>query len=163
MVTNVQSSLSAPSCPWERFQRLRMLIFVFSLLVLQSPTTVCQAVFAYEAIYEDARTINDYKSDTVDRQQTFVGTTVIENDPATVGRMSIANMTCDTFLQPLDHFVPRGRSPAYEERYCTYYGYADQAATTSPIFFYTGNESPLEQYINQVGFAVPRGFFHCIS
>jgi hypothetical protein len=84
--------------------------------------------------------------------------------------MYIANMTCGVFKQPLNHFVPRGRSPAYEERYCTYYGYANNKGdedqpnkkntTTakdnngndkSPIFFYTGNESPLEQYINQVG------------
>ena len=78
------------------------------------------------------------------------------------GRMSILNMTCDFFTQPLNHFVPRGRSPTYEERYCTYDGfvlknnheddnpeYAD-TTMTAPIFFYTGNESPLEQYINQV-------------
>lgn len=66
-------------------------------------------------------------------------------------RMSIANMTCGTFPQPLNHFVPRGRSPTYEERYCVYYDYASAPIEKSPIFFYTGNESPLEQYINQVG------------
>ena len=66
--------------------------------------------------------------------------------------MSIANMTCKVFEQPLNHFVPRGRSPMYEERYCTYDGFATSSGVDkSPIFFYTGNESPLEQYINQVG------------
>ena len=82
-------------------------------------------------------------------------------------RMSISDMTCDYFQQPLNHFVPRGKSPTYMERYCTYDGYTVTAnknknittATTTdaynndtitPIFFYTGNESPLEQYINQV-------------
>lgn len=73
------------------------------------------------------------------------------------GHMSIANMTCKVFQQPLNHFVPRGRSPVYEERYCTYDGFAisrfekNNGVDKSPIFFYTGNESPLEQYINQVG------------
>ena len=69
-------------------------------------------------------------------------------------RMSIANMTCHFFEQPLNHFVPRGRSPAYLERYCTYDEFADRHDNKSPIFFYTGNESPLEQYINQVGYSV---------
>ena len=74
------------------------------------------------------------------------------------GRMSIANMTCNTFEQPLNHFVPRGRSPAYQERYCTYDGFvvtdkeeSNGGENRPPIFFYTGNESPLEQYINQTG------------
>ena len=72
------------------------------------------------------------------------------------GRMSIMNMTCKFFKQPLNHFVPRGKSPYYQQRYCYYDEYAkikvddDVPAINSPIFFYTGNESPLEQYINQV-------------
>lgn len=86
------------------------------------------------------------------------------------GRMSIANMTCKFFSQPLNHFVPRGKSPHYQQRYCYYNGYAEidkgngeskkghssnesngtVLPAASPIFFYTGNESPLEQYINQV-------------
>ncbi len=67
--------------------------------------------------------------------------------------MTIDDMTCDFFTQPLNHFVPRGQSPTYQERYCTYDGYASTTTTIepSPIFFYTGNESPLEQYINQTG------------
>ena len=69
--------------------------------------------------------------------------------PVQEGRMSIANMTCDFFEQPLNHFVPRGKSPTYRQRYCIYADYAIDA--NSPIFFYTGNESPLEQYINHTG------------
>jgi pimeloyl-ACP methyl ester carboxylesterase len=65
-------------------------------------------------------------------------------------RMSIANMTCDFFTQPLNHFVPRGRSPTYRQRYCKYSGFVDDN-NAAPIFFYTGNESPLEQYINNTG------------
>lgn len=76
--------------------------------------------------------------------------------------MSIMNMTCEFFEQPLNHFVPRGKSPYYQQRYCYYNEYAkimttmedddddEQPPMDSPIFFYTGNESPLEQYINQV-------------
>eukprot|EP00536_Pseudo-nitzschia_multiseries_P017290 jgi/Psemu1/166269/gw1.1472.23.1 len=75
-------------------------------------------------------------------------------------------MTCGVFQQPLNHFLPRGRSPTYAERYCVYDGYAWKSGgdhqqrnedytrshiNDSPIFFYTGNESPLEQYINQTG------------
>lgn len=79
---------------------------------------------------------------------------IITESATPLNRMSIANMTCKVFEQPLNHFVPRGRSPVYEERYCTYDGFAtskkEESADKSPIFFYTGNESPLEQYINQV-------------
>ena len=72
--------------------------------------------------------------------------------PATAeGRMSIANMTCDFIEQPLNHFdLPRGRSPSYRERYCVYNEFATDLAT-APIFFYTGNESPLPEYINNTG------------
>ena len=82
------------------------------------------------------------------------------------GHMSIANMTCKVFEQPLNHFVPRGRSPVYEERYCIYDGFAvsrgeiTDGVDKSPIFFYTGNESPLEQYINEVGCS---GYSICYS
>jgi pimeloyl-ACP methyl ester carboxylesterase len=71
-------------------------------------------------------------------------------------RMSIENMTCAFFTQPLDHFAPRGKSPTFEQRYCIYDGYATKSnqsnnTARSPILFYTGNESPLEQYINHSG------------
>jgi lysosomal Pro-X carboxypeptidase len=77
--------------------------------------------------------------------------------------VSITNMTCDVFRQPLNHFVPRGKSPLYDQRYCTYDGFArnmgkstfttatDWSDSSAPIFFYTGNESPIEQYINHTG------------
>lgn len=70
--------------------------------------------------------------------------------------MSIANMTCDFFTQPLNHFVPRGKSPTFQQRYCVYDEYAKSpddgsSSPLAPILFYTGNESPLEQYINHTG------------
>ena len=75
-------------------------------------------------------------------------------------RMSIENMTCHFFTQPLDHFLPRGKSPTFEQRYCIYDGYATPSnhstnfhnnVSRSPILLYAGNESPLEQYINHTG------------
>jgi pimeloyl-ACP methyl ester carboxylesterase len=79
-------------------------------------------------------------------------------------RMSIANMTCDFISQPLNHFMlPRDASPAYRQRYCVYDGFVavkDSASAgpggvksrhTAPVFFYTGNESPLPEYINNTG------------
>jgi len=73
--------------------------------------------------------------------------------PYDASRMSIANMTCHFFEQPLNHFIPRGSGPTYRQRYCLYDGFSDPATKngTYPIFLYTGNESPLEQYINHTG------------
>ena len=65
-------------------------------------------------------------------------------------RMSIANMTCHFFEQPLNHFIPRGIGPIYQQRYCLYDGFIQNEAN-HPIFLYTGNESPIEQYINHTG------------
>ena len=55
-------------------------------------------------------------------------------------RMSIANMTCDFFEQPLNHFhVPQEQSPSYQQRYCVYNGFINEKNRTKvPIFFYTG-------------------------
>jgi hypothetical protein len=159
-------SLSALSscCWWKRVCCFTTVVGVVCLLVLRSPTT-CHASrnnhdIGRRLVIEDKNKNTNNHND------------LVVPDPNSAGgnsdsRMSIANMTCGVFKQPLNHFVPRGRSPAYEERYCTYYGYAHNKGgedepnnknTTakdnndkSPIFFYTGNESPLEQYINQVG------------
>lgn len=59
-------------------------------------------------------------------------------------------MSCSFFEQPLNHFVPMGKSPTYLQRYCLYDGFMSNA-TSVPIFLYTGNESPLEEYINNTG------------
>ena len=83
--------------------------------------------------------------------------------PLPRGRKSIADMRCDFLTQPLNHFhIPIEESPVYRQRYCIYDGYVQERttttqqqrhnhSTTAPIFFYTGNESPLEQYINHTG------------
>ena len=66
---------------------------------------------------------------------------------------TIANMTCDFFLQPLNHFdLPRNQSGFYRQRFCYYNGFVnDNDVSKAPVFFYAGNESPLEEYINQTG------------
>jgi pimeloyl-ACP methyl ester carboxylesterase len=68
-------------------------------------------------------------------------------------RMTISNMTCDYVRQPLNHFaLPRHSSPHYYQRYCTYDEFAPVPVTAeTPVLFYTGNESPLETYINHTG------------
>lgn len=66
-------------------------------------------------------------------------------------RLSIADMTCGFFQQALNHFdLPRGQSGTYQQRYCVYNDFMVNE-TSAPIFLYTGNESPLEQYINHTG------------
>ena len=74
------------------------------------------------------------------------------------------NVTCHFLTQPLDHFSApagsrrrknygsnSGSGETFEERYCVFDGYAKDSSTEGPIFFYTGNESPVEQYVNQTG------------
>jgi hypothetical protein len=113
--------------------------------------------FIYEAIRKQESTTRK-NNDGVDNNLMTTLSAEDEHHHHDHGRMSILNMTCDFFTQPLNHFVPRGRSPTYEERYCTYDGFVlnndddspELDTAFAPIFFYTGNESPLEQYINQV-------------
>lgn len=66
---------------------------------------------------------------------------------------TIANMTCEFFQQPLNHFdLPRNKSGFFLQRFCYYDGFImDGKVDTAPVFLYTGNESPLEQYINHTG------------
>ncbi|GKY95241.1 hypothetical protein MPSEU_000486700 [Mayamaea pseudoterrestris] len=66
-------------------------------------------------------------------------------------RKSIVDMFCTTIRQPLNHFAtPRHSVPHYDQRYCAY-DFSSPQNATSPVFFYTGNESPLETYINHTG------------
>jgi hypothetical protein len=72
------------------------------------------------------------------------------------------NCTWKYITQPLDHFDVSGSSDLhYQERYCIYDKYwgtgrsagfnTVDPAERGPIFFYTGNESPVEEYINNTG------------
>ena len=66
-------------------------------------------------------------------------------------RKTIADMSCHFIRQPLNHFaLPRHEVPHYHQRYCIY-EFASMRNSSSPVLFYTGNESPLETYVNHTG------------
>ena len=71
-------------------------------------------------------------------------------------RMTMDNVTCLFFEQPLDHFSS-STNLKFKQRYCIYDGYEKQLQANeserslSPIFFYTGNESPIDEYVNNTG------------
>jgi lysosomal Pro-X carboxypeptidase len=76
---------------------------------------------------------------------------VVLDDEQSSKRRTIANMTCDFVEQPLNHFsLPRDSRATYRQRYCV-----DNTFVLDPsnatVFLYTGNESPLEEYINNTG------------
>ena len=78
-------------------------------------------------------------------------------------RMSMENVTCYNYTQPLDHFNPGSNNHTFEQRYCIYdYGNSNNInddktdtfqtkVNKKPIFFYTGNESPIDEYVNNTG------------
>jgi pimeloyl-ACP methyl ester carboxylesterase len=64
---------------------------------------------------------------------------------------TIANLSCGFVEQPLNHFsLPRGNVPTYKQRYCVSNEFVLHPSNAT-VFLYTGNESPLEQYINNTG------------
>jgi len=63
-------------------------------------------------------------------------------------------MTCEFFEQPLNHFdLPRNSSGFFRQRFCYYNEFVQSHDNLhqAPVFLYTGNESPLEEYINHTG------------
>ena len=74
------------------------------------------------------------------------------------GRPSTANCTWRTFEQQIDHFG--STEGTFPQRYCLYSnwwrsavqsGFRAPSTAPGPILFYTGNESPVEEYINNTG------------
>lgn len=67
----------------------------------------------------------------------------------TLAQFTTENCTWHYFEQPLSHFA-RGIAGSYKQRVCIYDGYwkPDQGL---PIFLYTGNESPVDEYVNNTG------------
>ena len=70
-------------------------------------------------------------------------------------RPSAVNCTWSAFEQPLDHFNGGESKRTYQQRICSYDGYFDDESRSSssraPIFFYVGNEAPVEEYVNNTG------------
>ena len=73
-------------------------------------------------------------------------------------KMSMENVTCYNYTQPLDHFNPGSNNFSLHQRYCIYNGYESNGSGSifnsnrkHPIFFYTGNESPIDEYVNNTG------------
>eukprot|EP00756_Hemistasia_phaeocysticola_P023166 Hpha_TRINITY_DN15874_c1_g4::TRINITY_DN15874_c1_g4_i1::g.189994::m.189994/K01285/PRCP; lysosomal Pro-X carboxypeptidase len=74
------------------------------------------------------------------------------------GRPSTVNCTWKSYEQKVDHF---GSAPGtFQQRVCIYdkfwtgaksSGFSATSSAKAPIFFYTGNESPVEEYINNTG------------
>ena len=65
-------------------------------------------------------------------------------------RPSIVNCTWERYQMPIDHFSTHD-SGTFEQRVCLYTNYYVNDAAAAPMFFYTGNESPVEEYINNTG------------
>ena len=65
-------------------------------------------------------------------------------------RPSTVNCTWKMFTQPLDHFGGgAAANTTFEQRVCIFSAY--HTAPDGPIFFYTGNESPVDEYVNNTG------------
>ena len=64
---------------------------------------------------------------------------------------STANCTWRAFNQTLDHFAPGAAPYRFAQRLCLYDGFVKAGAPPSTILFYTGNESPVDEYVNNTG------------
>ena len=60
------------------------------------------------------------------------------------------NCTWKYIEQPISHFARGASSSTYQQRLCIYDGYW-KPNQNLPIFLYTGNESPVEEYVNNTG------------
>ena len=81
-------------------------------------------------------------------------------------RPSTANCTWRSFPQKLDHFGADGQT--FPQRLCIYdkwwrnaslSGFKARGTAPGPIFFYTGNESPVDEYDTWTG----RLMFHLLD
>jgi pimeloyl-ACP methyl ester carboxylesterase len=81
-------------------------------------------------------------------------------------KMTMENVTCYNITQPLDHFNAGSNNFTFDQRYCIYdYNKsnhnkhkANGTISNPPIFFYTGNESPIDEYVNNTGLIWELGF-----
>ena len=63
-------------------------------------------------------------------------------------KMGSKDCSWEYYPQPLSHFA-RGIGGVFQQRLCIYEGFW---ASDGPVFFYTGNESPVEEYCDNNGF-----------
>jgi lysosomal Pro-X carboxypeptidase len=68
---------------------------------------------------------------------------------AAAEQMNTNNCTWMFIEQPLSH-MQRAQTGTYQQRLCVFDGYWKKD-TASPVFLYTGNESPVEEYVNATG------------
>jgi pimeloyl-ACP methyl ester carboxylesterase len=61
-----------------------------------------------------------------------------------------ANCTWKYIEQPLSHFEKSDNIGTYQQRLCVYDGYWTPSKSL-PVFLYTGNESPVEEYVDNTG------------
>ncbi|KAL7578124.1 hypothetical protein ACA910_012571 [Epithemia clementina (nom. ined.)] len=89
------------------------------------------------------------------------------DDDSSSDVFSMNDLICYFYEQPLNHFdLPRNKSGTYQQRYCISNQFVvvdnehengptgnpeSTKFAAAPIFFYTGNESPLEAYIEHTG------------
>ena len=69
---------------------------------------------------------------------------------AEVALPSSENCTWRVFNQTLDHFAVGSNPARFGQRLCLYDGFVE-GATPRMVWFYTGNESPVEEYVNNTG------------
>ncbi|KAH8060319.1 dipeptidyl-peptidase [Aureococcus anophagefferens] len=69
---------------------------------------------------------------------------------AEVALPSSENCTWRVFNQTLDHFAVGSNPARFGQRLCLYDGFVTGAAPRM-VWFYTGNESPVEEYVNNTG------------
>jgi len=68
-----------------------------------------------------------------------------------MARPSSANCTWTFVEQPLSHWDHGAGAGTYKQRLCIFSSYWGGAESGAPILFYTGNESPVEEYVNNTG------------
>ena len=74
------------------------------------------------------------------------------NNP--INTPSSINCTWIYHSQPLDHFSPGATAnsiSSFNERVCIYSSFVPSNTKNAPILFYVGNESPVEEYVNNTG------------
>ena len=79
-----------------------------------------------------------------------------KRSPFTASLPDARNCSWKTLTQQLDHFG--SLSTTFDQRLCLYDGFA---STVTRILLYVGNESPVEEYVNNTGLMYDLGVPRC--